>query len=215
MIKVLQDVYTNSKAGIVGAPLDGTTIFRPNNIAPLDFNKAITGNVNLDYRFAPETESAILRGLGLSALLTFDSGHPFTLGEGKGDGTGSLEGDNRNRQPIQALNSSSTPWTYQVDLKIDKSFSITDKLRANVYLFVINLLDTKNITNVFLRTGSASDDGYLSDPLLGGTQKSYQREDYEAMYRAINIDYYQGYQTNVGVLYGPPRQIRLGIQLEY
>ncbi len=205
----------NSKAGIVGAPLDGTTIFRPNNIAPLDFNKAITGNVNLDYRFAPETESSILRGLGLSALLTFDSGHPFTLGEGKGDGTGSLEGDNRNRQPIQALNSSSTPWTYQVDLKIDKSFSITDKLRANVYLFVINLLDTKNITNVFLRTGSASDDGYLSDPLLGGTQKSYQREDYEAMYRAINIDYYQGYQTNVGVLYGPPRQIRLGIQLEY
>lgn len=205
----------NSKAGIVGAPLDGVTVFKPNYIAPLDFNKAITGNFNLDYRFPADNPSPILREFGLSALFTFDSGHPFTLGTGKGDNTGSLEGDNRFRSPIEALNSSSTPWVSQLDLKIDKSFNITDKLRANIYLFVINLLDATNITNVFLRTGTPTDDGYLTDPELGGTIKSYQREEYEAMYRAINIDYYQGYQTNVGVLYGPPRQLRLGIQLEY
>ena len=205
----------NSKAGIVGAPLDGVTIFRPNYIAPLDFNKSITGNVNLDYRFAADTESPILRELGLSALFSFDSGHPFTLGQGKGDSDGSLEGDNRFRSPIEALNSSSTPWVSQLDIKIDKSFMITDKLRANVYFFVINVLDATNITNVFLRTGSASDDGYLTDPGLGGTLKTYQREEYEAMYKAINVDYYQAYQLNVGVLYGPPRQIRFGFQLEY
>jgi hypothetical protein len=205
----------NSKAGIVGAPLDGVTIFRPNYVAPLDFNKSITGNLNIDYRFGADNESPVLRELGLSALFSFDSGHPFTLGQGKGDNAGSLEGDNRFRSPIEALNSSSTPWVSQLDLKIDKSFMITDKLRANVYFFVINLLDATNITNVFLRTGTASDDGYLTDPGLGGTLKSYQREEYEAMYRAINVDYYQAYQTNVGVLYGPPRQIRFGFQLEY
>lgn len=205
----------NSKAGIVGAPLDGVTIFRPNYVSPLDYNKAITGNVNLDYRFSPETESSVLREFGISALLTFDSGHPFTLGQGKGDNAGSLEGDNRFRSPIEPVNSSTTPWTYQIDLRIDKSFTVVDKLRANIYLLVINLLDTKNVTNVFLRTGTATDDGYLSDPNLGGTLRSYQRADYEAMYKAINIDYYQAYQTNVGVLYGPPRQIRLGVQLEY
>lgn len=205
----------NSQSGIVGAPLDGVTIFRPNYVAPLDFNKSITGNVNLDYRFSPETESPVLRELGLAALLTFDSGHPFTLGQGKGDNLGSLEGDNRFRSPIEPLNTSTTPWTYQLDLKLDKSFNITDKLRASIYLFVINVLDTKNVTNVFLRTGTATDDGYLTDPALGGTLRSYQREDYVAMYKAINIDYYQGYQANVGVLYGPPRQIRFGIQLEY
>ena len=208
----------NSKAGIVGAPLDGVTVFKPTNIAPLDFNKAITGNMNIDYRFPADTESPILREFGVAALFTFDSGHPFTLGTGKGDANGSLEGDNRFRSPIEALNSSSTPWTSQLDLKIDKSFSITDKLRANVYFFVVNLLDAVNITNVFLRTGTPTDDGYLNDPGLGGTLKSYQREEYEAMYRAINIDYYQGYQSvvpAVGVLYGPPRQIRFGFQLEY
>jgi len=205
----------NSKSGIVGAPLDGVTVFRPNYVAPLDFNKAITGNVNLDYRFAADTESPILSELGLSALFSFDSGHPFTLGQGKGDNLGSLEGDNRFRSPIEALNSSSTPWTSQLDIKIDKSFMITDKLRANVYFFIVNVLDATNITNVFLRTGAASDDGFLTDPGLGGTLKSYQREEYEAMYRAINIDYYQAYQTNIGFLYGPPRQIRFGFQLEY
>lgn len=205
----------NSKAGIVGAPLDGVTVFKPNYVSPLDFNKAVTGNLNLDYRWSKDEESPVLRQLGLSALLRFDSGHPYTLGEGKGDTQGSLEGDTRFRSPVEPLNSSNTPSTYQIDLKLDKSFTIFEKLNLNIYLLVLNLLDTKNITNVFLRTGSATDDGYLSDPGLGGTIRPDQREDYEAMYKAINIDYYQGYQANVGVLYGPPRQVRLGIMLEY
>src|SRR5690606_11040677 len=128
----------NSKAGIVGAPLDGVTIFRPNYVTPLDFNKAISGNLNIDYRFSEDEPSPVLRQLGISALLVFDSGHPFTLGEGKGDANGSLEGDNRFRSPIESLNGSSTPWTYQIDLRIDKSFWITEKLSANIYFMVIN-----------------------------------------------------------------------------
>lgn len=206
----------NSHAGIVGAPLDGVTVYKPATVEPLDFNKAITGNINLDYRFAKSEESSILRQLGLSLLLTFDSGHPFTLGRGKGNTTGSLEGDARFRSPIEALNSSTTPFNYQLDLRIDKTFSIMDKLSANVYLFVINVLDTKNIKNVFLRTGSATDDGYLTDPTLGGSLHPDQRADYEAMYKAINIDYAQGYQGATGnYIYGPPRQVRFGIRLEY
>lgn len=206
----------NSHAGIVGAPVDGVTVYKPATVEPLDFNKAITGNLNIDYRFAKNEESSILRQLGFSALLTFDSGHPFTLGQGKGNTTGSLEGDARFRAPIEALNSSTTPFNYQLDLRIDKTFSIMDKLSANVYLFIINVLDTKNIKNVFLRTGSATDDGYLSDPTLGGSLHPNQRADYEAMYKAINIDYAQGYQGATGnYLYGPPRQVRFGIRLEY
>ncbi len=204
-----------SKAGIVGAPLDGVTVFRPNYVTPLDYNKAISGNFNLDYRFSKEESSPVLSELGLSALLTFDSGHPFTLGTGKGDATGSLEGDQRFRSPTQPLNSSTTPWKYQLDLRLDKSFSITEKLNANIYVSVINVLDTKNVTNVFLRTGTATDDGYVTDPGLGGTLYPDQRADYEAVYKAINLDYYQAYQGNVGFLYGPPRQIRFGVQLEY
>ncbi len=206
----------NSHNGIVGAPIDGTTIFNPLYVFPLDFNKAITGNFNLDYRFSSDEASPILRSLGLSALMTFASGHPYTLGQGKGNNVGSLEGDPRFRSPIEPLNNSTTPWTYQLDVRLDKTVSLFDKLKANFYIFVINVLDTRNIENVFLRTGSAYDDGYLSDPTLGGTLHPTQRQDYENMYKAINLDYYQGFQNATGnQLFGPPRQIRVGVRLEY
>lgn len=206
----------NSHAGIVGAPLDGVTVFNPAYVSPLDFNKAISGNFNVDYRFSKDEESSVLRQLGLSMLFRFDSGHPYTLGIGKGNNSGSLEGDARFRAPIEPLNASTTPWTYNIDLRIDKSFPIMDKLKANVYVWVTNLLDTRNIENVFLRTGSATDDGYLSDPTLGGSLHPDQRADYVAMYKAINLDYYQGFQAATGnYLYSAPRQIRFGIRLEY
>ena len=87
----------NSHAGIVGAPVDGVTVYKPATVEPLDFNKAVTGNLNIDYRFSKSEESSILRQLGFSVLLKFDSGHPYTLGQGKGNNSGSLEGDARFR----------------------------------------------------------------------------------------------------------------------
>ena len=218
----------NSHAGIVGAPIDGVTIFNPLYVFPLDFNKAVTGNFNLDYRFSADESSPVLQSLGLSALMTFASGHPYTLGQGKGNNVGSLEGDARFRAPIEPLNNSTTPWTYQLDVRLDKTVSLFDKLKANFYIFVINVLDTRNVENVFLRTGSAFDDGFLNDQSLGGSLHPTQRQDYENMYRAINLDYSQGLQNATGSqifggfqnatgnqLFGPPRQIRVGIRLEY
>ena len=206
--------FPNSNRGIVGAPLDGVTIFRPQYISPLDFNNALRGNLNIDYHFGIEDGPSWLQEAGASLLITFSSGHPFTLGIGGED----LEGDSRDRQPIEALNSSSTPSTFQADLRIDKTFQLFDKLRLNVYVFVINLFDAKNIENVFLRTGSTSDDGYISDPNLSG--ELVNQPGYVDLYRAINIDYYERWQNapalfTVPYFYGPPRQIRLGIKLEY
>ncbi|HED07316.1 MAG TPA: TonB-dependent receptor [Ignavibacteria bacterium] len=218
----------NSHGGIVGAPIDGSTIFSPLYVFPLDFNKAVTGNFNLDYRFSSDEASPVLRSFGLSALMKFASGHPYTLGKGKGNSVGSLEGDPRFRTPIEPLNNSTTPWTYQLDIRLDKTVTLFDRIKANFYIFVINILDTRNIQNVFLRTGSAYDDGYLSDPTLGGTLHPAQRQDYENMYRAINLDYSQAFQNASGSqrfggsqnslgrqLFGSPRQIRVGVRLEY
>jgi len=106
---------------------------------------------------------------------------------------------------------------------VDKTINIFDKLSANIYLVVINLFDTKNIENVFLRTGSTDDDGYISDPALGGKLAETYGAEYAALYRAINIDYYEQWQnaafgapiTTAPLFYGTPRQIRLGIRLEY
>lgn len=215
--------FPNSNSGIVGAPLDGVTIFVPQYVTPLSYNRALSGNVNFDYRFGKNDGGPILQELGASLLLTFASGHPYTLGEGKGNNQGSLEGDSRFRSPLQPLNASVTPSTFQLDLRVDKTVSLFDKLNLNIYVWVINLLDTRNVQNVFLRTGSATDDGFLSNFDLGGQLAQQNGPDYVALYNAINIDYYQGYQNAGGqsqgvgssFLYGPPRQIRLGVRLEY
>jgi hypothetical protein len=206
----------NSNRGIVAAPLDGVTIFKPAYISPLNFNNSIRGNLNVDYHFAKNDGPAWLQQAGASVLFNFNSGHPYTMGIGGAD----LEGDARDRQPVEPLNTSTTPWTFQIDLRIDKSFMIMDKLAANIYFNVLNLLDARNIQNVFLRTGSTTDDGYLSDPKLGGKLVETYGPQYQALYEAVNIDYYERYQTAPGLqtvpyFYGPPRQIRFGIRLEY
>jgi len=211
--------FPNSQRGIVGAPLDGVTIFKPQYISPLEYNNSFRGSLNLDYRFAKDDGPKWIQEFGISSLITFNSGHPYTIGKGGAD----LEGDARDRQPLQALNTSTTPWIFQVDLRIDKTFNIIDKLNANVYFYVINIFDRKNIENVFLRTGSTTDDGYLSDPALGGKLIETYGAEYEKLYRAINLDYYEQWQvastgapfTTTPFFYGTPRQIRFGIRLEY
>lgn len=211
--------FPNSARGIVGAPLDGVTIFKPQYVSPLEFNNSFRGNINLDYRFGKGDGPSILDQFGIYGLLTFNSGHPYTTGKGGAD----LEGDARDRSPLEALNNSTTPWVFQFDLRVDKTFTVMDKLNANIYLAIINVFDTKNIENVFLRTGSTTDDGYISEPALGGKLAETYGPEYAALYRAINIDYYEQWQTaafgapitTAPLFYGPPRQIRLGIRLEY
>ena len=208
--------FPNSNRGIVGAPLDGVTVFTPQYISPLEFNRAFSGNLNLDYRFGANDGPAVLHELGVSALATFGSGHPFTRGTGGAD----LEGDARNRRPIEPLGASTTPSTFQVDLRIDKTFQILDELAMNVYFRVENLFDAANYQNVFLRTGSATDDGYISDPAYSATLLETYGQAYADVYKAINLNYYEQYlqagnlQTNP-FIYGPPRSYRIGIRLEY
>ena len=109
-------------------------------------------------------------------------------------------------------------------MRIDKTFNIADVLNVNIYLWGINIFDTQNISNVFLRTGTPFDDGFLNDPAQGEILTGTLGPDYEALYRAINLDYYQQWRaalspsatvTTNGFLFGQPRQWRLGIRLEY
>lgn len=207
--------YPNSNRGIIGAPVDNV-VFNPVYISPLEYNNAFRANMNLDYRFGVNDGGAILEQMGASLLVKYSSGHPYTRGTGGSD----LEGDARNRAPVEPLGSSTTPSTIQFDLRIDKTFNIYDKLSANVYIYVINLFDAKNIENVFLRTGTADDDGYLGTPGLGYEKALSLGPDYVAMYKAINLDYYEQYQAagnlqTVPYFYGSPRQIRLGVRFEY
>ena len=211
--------FPNSNRGIIGAPLENRA-FVPIYVSPLVFNNSLRGNINLDYRFGPNDGPGVLHDFGISALAVFTTGHPYTKGTGAAD----LEGDARNRTPIEPLNSSNTPSTFQVDMSIDKTFTIYDRLAANIYIRVTNLFDAANVENVFLRTGSATDDGFISDPALVAQLLETYGPQYEEVYRAINIDYAEQWRNAQGggilgdlnpYFYGPPRSIILGLKLSY
>lgn len=212
--------FPSSNRGIVGAPIDGVTQFAPLYVAPLEYAQAITAAMNIDFRFGKGDGGPVFQELGLTALLTYGSGHPYTRGKGGAD----LEGDPRDRQPLEPLNSSTTPSIFQVDMRLDKTFNIADVLNLNIYLSAINIFDAQNINNVFLRTGTPYDDGYLNDPAQGEINAASLGPDYVALYEALYLDYYQQWRaalspsatiTTDGFLYGPPRQFQLGIRLEY
>ena len=201
--------YPNSNWAIV----TGTTNqgFRPQYIAPLAYDNAVRGNVNLDYRFGRNDGGSVLEQLGASLLFTFHSGHPYTRTATPVNG----------RLAVEPLNSSTTPWEFQLDMKVDKTFRILEMLDINLYVYVINVLDTKNIENVFPMTGSPTDDGYISNPTTGGKLAALYGSSYVALNNAYLSYSNPGFFSPVyqfatnPTFYGPPRQIRLGLRVMY
>ncbi len=201
--------FPNSNWGIIGAGTD--TTFTPYYISPLNYMNAVRGTINLDYRFARDDGGPILSELGVSLLWTFNSGHPYTRTSATSD-----EFYARARIPIEAMNSSTTPWVYQADLRVDKTIRFTEDLAGTISLYVINLFDTRNVLNVWSRTGSAEDDGYLSNPELSSSPISKYGSQYADVYRLLTLSYTRPpTYFNDPYFYGSPRQIRLGLRLEY
>jgi outer membrane receptor protein involved in Fe transport len=205
---------------------------RPLIIAPLQFNQTHRGSINIDYRFGKDDGGPILERLGANLLFTFNSGHAYTkaLFNSGGGQRGPEEGgiladdDPRPRRPAGALNSSTTPWVFQLDLRIDKTVSIGGLFDVNFYVYVQNLLNTKNVYNVYSRTGNAEDDGFLTNPNLSSAIIANNGPRYVDLYRAINLQNRQHYWANQldpnnefggGDLFGPPRQVRFGLNINY
>lgn len=185
--------------------LQGTQPFFPNYENSLAYNQAHSGSVEVDYRFAtndgPEVAGIrILENFGVNILYRFNSGHPFTRFIGYGS-TSSI--------PTEPVNSSSTPWVNEINLKIDKSFKVSD-FNLNAYVRVENLLNTQNILNVFGQTGDPDDDGYTRTD-AGISQREvnqYTKKWFEPLYNAFNNDNNPGF-------FNSPRTITLGLKLDF
>jgi outer membrane receptor protein involved in Fe transport len=176
-------------------------------ISPVTFNQANHGDLSLDYRWAKNDGGPILQRLGINLLFKFGSGYAFTRVNANGS-LADQETDVRSTVPVEALGQSSTPWTYELDLRIDKTVSI-GTLTADFYIYAENLLNTQNIVTVFARTGDPSDDGWLNS--TAGINQAQQSGN-AALYDQVYSDTYLG--NNSGN-YGVPRQIRFGVNLEY
>lgn len=194
----------------------------PTIISPLDFNETHRGSIFLDYRYPDNEPNPILRGLGANLLMSFTSGHNFTLvtgsiGQRGPENAGVLDSfDPRSRKPLESINRSTTPWTFETNLRIDKGFSLFG-LNAKVYSRIINLFNRKNVLNVYNRTGSDKDDGFLTNPELSQQiVEASGGQQYVQLYEAINLLNRQAYWSNEGGdIYAAPRQIRFGLQLDF
>ncbi len=215
---------TNSASGsaIGSTEVNGNA---PTVLIPLDYNQTHRGSIVLDYRFDKGDGGPILEQLGLNAILTFNSGHPFTYSVWSGLGqssawTGGLTpigtGDTRGRRPYGPINSSTTPWVYNIDLRIDKTVNIY-KFDLSFYVQVQNLLNTKNAINVYDKTGNATDDGFLSTTDAAGliAQPRYT-ERFADLYRAISLGNRAAAFNVYGFdVWGPPRQLIAGVALNF
>ena len=177
--------------------------------SPGEDDQTHRGSVNIDYRYGTDDGPRIgsiypLERVGLNMLFTFNSGHPYTTVDPKSIGQNSSI-------PVEELNASRTPWVFQIDARLDKSFKV-GPLDMNVYIWVLNLLNTKNVTAVYSATGTATDDGWLASE--NGQKRVDTYNGYGDVFGQAYLDMYNQSLANAGV-YGAPRQIRLGFRFNF
>jgi hypothetical protein len=209
---------SNSQTGFAAVEqgIGKTTDF----VNPLGFNQTHRGALLLDYRFARNDGGPILEGAGVNALLTFNSGHSYTrIKEPKSLGQASVWNigvypltDPRFSIPAEPINASSTPWVFNIDLNVNKMLWVGN-FSVELFVNVLNLLNTKQIINVYPNTGTPYDDAWLTSPLAVGKLTT---PNYVDFYKAINLDNRWAYNTTTGNdLFGSPRQVRFGARVEF
>jgi len=178
-------------------------------------------NVTLDYRFgggkdyngpvskrekSGKKPIQWLANTGLAITMQGGSGTPYTASSNinspiSGSSSNVLKG---------SYYGSRLPWAFRFDLRLDKDIYFkankeNDGRAAylNVYLQVLNVLNSKNITGVYSSTGNPDDDGYLTAP-------EWQREIQTQTNSDAYCELYSLYVNNF-YNYSSPRQFRIGV----
>ena len=151
----------------------------------------------------------LLANTGLNMIANLGSGTPYTASTIATPITGEISPSTEG-----SINGSRLPWQFNMDVNIDKNWAITKgegddahSYNVNVYFWIGNLLNTRNINSVYRFTGIAEDDGYLAaaqyQPLINSQNDPNAFRNYYGMY--VNNPF------NLGV----PRTIRLGVKFDF
>ena len=103
------------------------------------------------------------------------------------------------------------PWSFRVDLSVDKAYNLKVGKRMTVLSFfarITNVFNIKNIRSVYGVTGDPDDNGYLTDP---ETQTIIAGQLNEQSYR----DYYTMYLDMANYNYSTPRMVYLGVSYQF
>ena len=185
-----------------------TVALPPKETAPLDYDQRHKLSMNLDWRLG-KGEGPLIAGrrllerFGVNALFNVGSGTPYTPTFTYNEVTLA----NVSSQPAGPINSRYGPWTSSLDLKVDRAFRLAN-LDLNAFVWVLNVLDTRNSIQVFTSTGASNTTGFLDTSEGQGSVLSAhdKGKDYAGQYQLAEND-----PTN----YGTPRLLRFGLRTNF
>lgn len=187
---------------------------------PLNYDERHRFVANIDYRYGSGKRytgpkwfgTDVFANAGLNIQASAVSGRPYTpaLAPGRFTGLGFAGG----------FNSARKPWTFAIDAKIDKNFNLSPaesgrRINLNVYLRCENVLDARNVVNVYTYTGSPTRDGYLQFNVGEADIQQYEQERKGiAANEQVYIEAYNWRMLNPN-LFVQPRRIYLGAIVEF
>ncbi len=190
----------------------------PEFLVPVDYDQTHRGTIIGTLTFGND-DGPILDGTAFSGLVTFRSGQryttvrpPMNLGSASPWKIGVRELiDVRSIATTSSENEAVGPAYFNVDLQVRRLFLISS-LKVEFVLDILNLFNRKHVLNVFPATGSPNDDAWLLSPF----SEPYKAVPlYEEFYRTVNLQNRWAYMGATGNdIYGTPRQIRLGLNVE-
>ncbi len=144
-------------------------------VRPLDWDQTHTVNAVISYALPGQWNFGIIGSMGSGLPYT---SHPWLEPEGE-------------------MNDSRKPMHYNIDVKASKGFDLGEQMRATITLWIYNIFDIKNETDVYSDTGRAT---YTMEAMQS------------TLIRGINTadDYYTHPDW-----YSTPRQVKLGLSVSF
>lgn len=187
---------------------------------PLDVDVRHTIKGNFDFHFNAKegpiyNKKYPLANAGFNVIFTAFSGLPYTQ---LSQPVNTVQSGIVQRSQIKGTPfGARRPWQYFTDVTFDKTFPINQNKKSlkegkkpmnlNVYLWISNIFNVRNVTGVYQYSGSPEDDGFLSSPL---GQQTIQR----AIDAQSFVDLYNT-RLRAGAGFSLPRQIRLGARFNF
>jgi len=202
-------------------PVTGQEMEPPRRDYALEFDETHNAKFSLGCEFPNDFAFVPLQEFSGSLLFSFGSGLPYTPREAR-----KLNAGRRTAE----RNSARMPPHLTADLNAARSFTL-GKVKLGVTCVVTNLFNSQTVQWVYGATGKASDDGYVwtltpanwavsSDAtILSGTYHPARDRNHDGYITDEEeyISYRMGYldYTDNPLNYGSPRQIKLGVNLEF
>ncbi|MFQ5551111.1 MAG: TonB-dependent receptor domain-containing protein, partial [Gemmatimonadales bacterium] len=121
--------------------------------------------------FPSDYNVGLLSNVGVHGTFRFRSGLPYTRLLNTGNGSRSTGGFGLISNTVEALQSSETPWTKFLDVRVTKALG-----GLTLYADIRNLLDWENRTSVFSETGDITNDEFFREAFLDPQEQFLRSE---------------------------------------